>query len=66
MLQAQLQREAWGSALQRATGAKVLDDPRLLKKSLKKVGGGRGGRAQRNAAGQYGGGVAAERGKVLA
>lgn len=41
-LQAQLAKEAWGAALQRAKGDKVLDDPRLLKKSLKKVGGGRG------------------------
>ena len=35
---AQLQREAWGTALQRAKGDKVLDDPRLLKRSMKKVG----------------------------
>lgn len=37
--QAKLQREAWGTALQRAKGDKVFDDPNLLKKSLKKVGG---------------------------
>ena len=36
--QAQLAKEAWGAALQRAKGDKVLDDPRLLKRSLKKVG----------------------------
>jgi hypothetical protein len=35
---AQLQKEAWGTALQRAKGDKVLDDPRLLKRSMKKVG----------------------------
>ncbi|PRW58169.1 surfeit locus 6-like protein [Chlorella sorokiniana] len=33
---AQLAKEAWGAALQRAKGDKVLDDPRLLKRSLKK------------------------------
>ncbi|PSC68647.1 surfeit locus 6-like protein [Micractinium conductrix] len=33
---AQLQKEAWGAALQRAKGDKVFDDPRLLKKSMKK------------------------------
>jgi hypothetical protein len=37
LLQAQLQKDAWGAALQRAKGDKVLDDPRLLQKSLKKV-----------------------------
>lgn len=36
-MQAQLAKEAWGAALQRAKGDKVLDDPRLLKRSLKKV-----------------------------
>lgn len=36
-MQSQLQREAWGAALQRAKGERVLDDPRLLKKSIKKV-----------------------------
>lgn len=35
---AALEREAWGTALQRAKGDKVFDDPRLLKKSIKKVG----------------------------
>lgn len=39
--QAQLAKEAWGAALQRAKGDKVLDDPRLLKKSMKKVSGDR-------------------------
>lgn len=34
--QSKLDREAWGAALARAGGEKVLDDPRLLKKSLKK------------------------------
>lgn len=34
---AQLAKEAWGTALQRAKGDKVFDDPRLLKKSMKKV-----------------------------
>lgn len=36
-MQGQLQREAWGAAMQRAKGERVLDDPRLLKKSIKKV-----------------------------
>lgn len=40
---AQLAKEAWGTALQRAKGDKVLDDPRLLKRSMKKVGGWLGG-----------------------
>ena len=31
-------QEAWGAALSRAKGDKVFDDPRLLRKSLKKVG----------------------------
>eukprot|EP00798_Chlamydomonas_sp_ICE-L_P002205 gene2205-33765_t len=31
-----LKEEAWKSALKRATGEKVLDDPKLLKRSLKK------------------------------
>lgn len=34
--QAKLQKEAWGSALSRAKGEKILDDPKLLRKSLKK------------------------------
>jgi hypothetical protein len=29
-------KEAWGSALARASGKKVLDDPRLLKRSIKR------------------------------
>jgi hypothetical protein len=41
-MQSQLQREAWGAALQRAKGERVLDDPRLLKKSIKKVRRGAG------------------------
>lgn len=36
-VQEKLAKEAWGAALQRAKGEKVFDDPRLLKKSLKKV-----------------------------
>jgi hypothetical protein len=35
---ARVEREAWGSAVARAQGDKVLDDPRLLRKSLKKEG----------------------------
>ena len=31
-----LAKEAWGAALARASGEKVLDDPKLLRKSLKK------------------------------
>lgn len=34
--QAQLEKEAWKAALARSKGDKVLDDPRLLKKSIKK------------------------------
>lgn len=36
MLQAALQKQAWGAALARASGEKVLDDPRLLRRSMKK------------------------------
>ena len=36
-------REAWGSALLRAQGNKVLDNAKLLKRSIKKVGAGAGG-----------------------
>lgn len=35
-----MQQEAWGTALARAAGEKVYDDPKLLRKSLKKVLGG--------------------------
>lgn len=34
--QAAAQRDAWKAALARASGTKVLDDPRLLKKKLKR------------------------------
>ena len=36
-VQAQLEKEAWKAALARSQGDKVLDDPRLLKKSIKKA-----------------------------
>jgi hypothetical protein len=32
-----LEKEAWKAALARSKGDKVLDDPRLLKKSIKKA-----------------------------
>ena len=36
LMQTVLAKEAWGAALARASGEKVLDDPKLLRKSLKK------------------------------
>ena len=35
--QALMQRQSWGAALARASGEKVLDDPKLLKKSIKRA-----------------------------
>ena len=48
---AALEKEAWGAALQRAKGEKVLDDPRLLRKSIKKARAGAVCRPSRWAAG---------------
>jgi hypothetical protein len=35
-VQEALRAEAWASALQRARGERVLDDPKLLRRSLKR------------------------------
>ncbi len=36
LMQEVVRQEAWQSALQRARGEKVLDDPRLLRRSIKR------------------------------
>ena len=43
--QAMLSKQAWGAALARASGEKVLDDPKLLRKSIKRAAAAKEARA---------------------